>query len=41
MSVRIISAVTDTENVLLTYTAMEVKETPQAYYQPSYLNQIR
>lgn len=41
MSVRMISAVTDTENVLLTYSTMEIKETPQAYYQPSYLNQLR
>jgi hypothetical protein len=36
-----ISAVNKADNVLLSYTAMGVKDTPQSYYQPSYLMQLR
>jgi hypothetical protein len=41
MSVKMISAVNKADNVLLSYTAMGVKDTPQSYYQPSYLMQLR
>ena len=41
MSIRMISAVSASENVVLMYSDMAVKETPKSYYQPSYLNQIR
>lgn len=41
MSIRMISAVAASENVVLNYSDMAVKETPKSYYQPSYLNQIR
>jgi hypothetical protein len=41
MSVTMISAVNKSDNVLLKYTAMGVKDTPQSYYQPSYLMQLR
>lgn len=41
MSIRMVSAISKTENVLLSYSAMEIKETPRSYYQPSYLNQLR
>lgn len=41
MSIRMISAISAAENVVLLYSDMEVKETPRSYYQPSYLNQIR
>lgn len=41
MSIRMVSAVSASENVVLLYSDMAVKETPRSYYQPSYLNQIR
>ena len=41
MGIRLISAVSNNENVLLTYSNMQEKTTPAHYYQPSYLNQIR
>lgn len=41
MSIRMISAIAASENVVLSYDKMVVKETPNHFFQPSYLNQIR
>lgn len=41
MSIRMISAVSSSENVQLNYSGMALKETPAVYYQPSYLGKIR
>lgn len=41
MSIRMVSNVDSDDNVVLKYSKMEVKQTPQAHFQPSYLNQLR
>lgn len=41
MTIRMVSAISKNENAVLTYSAMKIEQTPQAYYQPAYLNQLR